>query len=372
MRELEFRAISFIRENATENTVVSISGGKDSLVALDLSIRAGLDRAVFCDTTIEFRETVEYIKFLKDFYGIKIDIVRAPKDFFEIVQKVGFPSRRRRWCCDVFKFAPLAKYALENNIDAFITGLRKDESVFRSSYITIDRNPLVPVRQLNPILEWSERDVWNYIKKYALPINPLYKYFKRLGCWCCPFKTKEEWEKIKRYFPELYNKLKKELLRYAEKLGIKDQEKFVDKFGWTSWASPIDKFYAVFSNPCDKGKPLRHLVFMDEQAGMAVAELLPILCDMFEIHENGKIICIPINIPGKKLNILIEKAINCIGCGACSATCKSGALSIKDGHLKLNRDKCTHCLSCLNTNLLKGACIVRNYAPKRATIFIST
>ena len=98
----EIEAIQFLKKNATEKTFVSFSGGKDSLVALDLAIRANFNEAIFCDTTIEFDETLQYVNIISNFYGIKIDIVKAPIDFFEIVRKIGFPSRRSRWCCDVF------------------------------------------------------------------------------------------------------------------------------------------------------------------------------------------------------------------------------------------------------------------------------
>ena len=368
LRILEREVIAFIREHTTENVVVSFSGGKDSLVVLDLAVRAGINRAVFADTTIEFKETVEYVKTMGNFFGIKIDIVKAPKDFFEVARKIGFPSRRRRWCCDVFKFGPLAKYAAENDVHAFVTGLRKDESYQRTKYTRIDKNPIVPVTQLNPILEWSEKEVWSYIKKYELPVNPLYKYLDRIGCWCCPFKTRDEFEKIKHHFPQLYAKFRNELLAYAEILGIKDKRKFVDEFGWTMWASPVNRSYGGFSTPCSEGKPMRHLVFLENKMGEAVTKLLPILTDKFEVHDGGNIICVPTDIPYTKLNILVEKAINCVGCGACTATCKNNALCVENGYLEVRTDKCTHCLACLNTNLLKGACVFRNYSITRISL----
>ena len=51
---------------------VSFSGGKDSLVALDLAVRVGVTKAVYCDTTADFDETVVYVAKLKDFYGIDL------------------------------------------------------------------------------------------------------------------------------------------------------------------------------------------------------------------------------------------------------------------------------------------------------------
>ena len=52
MSEKESKAIAFLTENIDSNTVVSFSGGKDSLVALDLASRVGVKNVIFCDTSI--------------------------------------------------------------------------------------------------------------------------------------------------------------------------------------------------------------------------------------------------------------------------------------------------------------------------------
>ena len=70
----------------------------------------------------------------------------------------------------------------------------------------------------------------------------------------------------------------------------------------------------------------------------------------------------------KKPIALVEKAVNCVGCGACTATCKNNALCVENGYLEVRTDKCTHCLACLNTNLLKGACVFRNYSTRRISL----
>lgn len=415
MRNLERNAISFLKKHCNGNSAISFSGGKDSLVALDLAVRAGIKRAVFCNTTIEFEETIEYVKMIKSFYNIKLDIVRAPKDFFEVSQEIGFPSRRMRWCCDVFKFGPIARYAKENGIEFFITGLRRNESIRRSQYLKKDDNPVIPVSQINPILEWTSEDVWNYIKKYNLFTNPLYLFFKRLGCWLCPYKTEKEWSLIEKKFPELIEKLNAELEMYADKLKIKDKEKFIKQRGWTSWASPQEKtpigFYrksynAKKANDLEKQKKnkfalkyygmgynelcgSRHrtidsivdifknkneseLIYFgtEEREVKKICNLLPVLTNNFK--KNGKHIKIITNgFSKRRLNILIEKAINCVGCGACLAVCKKNALYIENNSIKVNTSKCNNCGRCINTNIIKGACIARNYSNNRRTIISS-
>ncbi len=70
------------------------------------------------------------------------------------------------------------------------------------------------------------------------------------------------------------------------------------------------------------------------------------------------------------MNILVEKALNCLKCGACTSLCKNGALVLKDNGLWVDKNKCVHCLKCLNASVksLRGACIARNYSRKKLRI----
>jgi len=125
MDNKESSALTQLIKLQDKNIAVSFSGGKDSLVAVDLALRSGIDRVVFSNTTIEFDETIHYVEKIGSYYDTQIDIIKAPITFFEMVDYVGLPSRRFRWCCDVFKFGPLARYAKQYNLFGFITGLRK-------------------------------------------------------------------------------------------------------------------------------------------------------------------------------------------------------------------------------------------------------
>lgn len=369
--EKESKATSLLSRISEENKVaVSFSGGRDSLVALDLAIRTGVEETVFVDTTIDFEENLEFLYEVEDYYGININRVSADIDFFDAVERVGFPSRRLRWCCDVFKFKPIADYAEENDIDGFITGIRGEESDKRKTYIDIDKNPLIPSKQVNPLIDWCRSHVEKYIEKYNLPENPLYQYVERLGCWCCPFRSEKEWEQIEENFPELMEKLHKKLDKFADEIGIEDKESFIKDRKWTGWASPQEKTKVGAHRVCGGNSGEREIMFFGEQGDLIerIRDLLPILVEEdFSIGsrlkvtiEEGK---------EKRLNTLIEKAINCIGCGACTAVCPEGALEINgEERLEVNPELCTHCERCLNTNVLKGACVVRNYSPQRRTL----
>ena len=369
--ELESAAIGFLSQHISNQTYVSVSGGKDSLVVLDLAIRAGIRKAVYCNTTIEFPQTVEYISVLKSFYNIPIDVVSAGTTFFEMCKQVGFPSRRLRWCCDVFKFGPLAKFARQKGVCEFITGLRRDESHSRKNYTYLDNNPLVPARQLNPILDWKEEDVWNYIRRYSLPVNSLYDIFERNGCWCCPFKSEEEWKKTEEFFPKLMILLEMELEKYADRIGIRNKHQFIQERGWTSWASPITKLAVGTYAPCNRGNNGQKSVILrvhNNEQVRRIKQVLPIITD--DYGASGRILRITYKAGlSRKLNTLVEKAINCIGCGTCVLLCPTQALRVDSKELVVSSKHCTHCFHCLNAHgPLRGSCVVRNYADNRSAL----
>lgn len=371
MMNKENTALAQLAEVSEKKVAVSFSGGKDSLVALDLAFRVGIRKVVFCDTSIEFDETKEFVKHVEKFYGVVVDIVQAPVTFFELIKHVGLPSRILRWCCDVFKFGPLSNYAVRENLYGFVTGLRMEESNKRSNYEDSDKNPLVPVKQVNPILRWTDQDIWEYIKTNRLPVNPLYEHFKRIGCWCCPFRTDNDWKIIKKVFPEKANFFENILSDYADKMKVRDKEKFIQKRGWAAWSNPVSKISVGLYSPCQSVRDKVDLIFSGQSKNQVerIARLLPIMTDDYFMVGNKLRITMK-DIDRRRLNILIEKAINCRGCGACTSLCRTGGLRVDNGSLHVDFAKCSKCQNCLNASrrALRGACVIRNYSAKVASL----
>ncbi len=357
----EQNCITFLKKFKNK-AYICFSGGKDSLVTLDLAFRSGINNVVFCDTTIEFQETIETIDEVEKYYEVIIDKISAPCEFFQIVHKLGFPSRTMRWCCKVFKFTPLSNFAREKGIKSFITGLRSEEHIRRANYKRFGENKYVHAKQINPIIDWSEKEVWFYINKYHLPINSLYKLgFNRVGCWPCPFKTKKDWNLIKTHFPKNYNLLQntiRSILKDCEGIGIKDLTDFISNYKWASYTRP--------QNSELKGKievlPQTTLIHLENSNQVnKIKQFLPILSKDYQIIRNS--IVINKKLRRQSVKILVEKSLNCIGCGACTSFCRS--MSVKDNCLIIDGDSCKSCLKCLNTSIMRGACIMRNFSPFR-------
>lgn len=367
----ESESLALLASISHKKLAVSFSGGKDSLVALDLAYRVGIRNAVFSDTTVEFPETLEYVEEIGDFYGIKIDVVRSRVSFFEMAEKIGIPSRRSRWCCDVFKFRPLAEYARKEGLHGFVTGLRRDESRRRRDYKKSDRLFLIPADQINPLLSWKSEDVWDYVAKYDLPSNQLYGDYDRVGCWCCPYRSNGDWAKTRHTHPELVARFEDLLKMHSLTMQIRDRKKYVEG-GWSSWVSPQRRIQMGMSEPCHNGtddESTLVLTLHSEEHARRIERVLPILSDDF--RSVGKRVRVNIPTPLRdKARILFEKALNCVGCDVCPSMCPTGALSSSEGGLCVDKNLCTQCLRCLSATVdtLRGACIARNYSARKGVL----
>ena len=97
----------------------------------------------------------------------------------------------RKLCCYNRKVEPL-KRALAG-LDAWICGLRKEQSVTRGNLNIVELDQTNGIIKINPLLNWSEEEVWNYIKLNNVPYNVLYKQnYKSIGCAPCTRAVKED------------------------------------------------------------------------------------------------------------------------------------------------------------------------------------
>lgn len=192
-------SLELIRQHEpADGYYVAFSGGKDSTVVYDLVKRAGVKHDVHCSlTTLEPPEVIDFIHSNFD------DVIfhTPPMDAWQLIRKHLIPyTRRIRYCARELK-------TQNGKGRLIVTGVRRSESVARRKRQA--RETRYGDEFLNPIIDWTESDVWQYIHERGLPYCHLYDQgFRRIGCLLCPFQTKAERELHIQRYPEIAAKFK--------------------------------------------------------------------------------------------------------------------------------------------------------------------
>lgn len=164
----------------------------DGMAILDMAWRIDPKVRVFTvDTGRLPDETHQLLDCVREHYGLELDIrspdtVQVERLIAEYGPDLFYGSVRNRLrCCEVRKVNPLLK-AL-NGLDAWITGLRRDQWATRSNIRKIeidhDHGGIVKV---NPLADWTEDEVWEYVRSNNVPYNALYDQgYKSIGCAPC-------------------------------------------------------------------------------------------------------------------------------------------------------------------------------------------
>jgi phosphoadenosine phosphosulfate reductase len=160
------------------------SFGKDSIVIIDLARHVKPD-FVFAaiDTGYEFPETLEFGDSLAKELGLNLMWLRPTDEERRHIDEEyenSFIKNDQYKCCEM-KIPTIHRYL--HNHDAWITGLRTDETEYRKHIGIVEHLSKVKV---NPIAFWTRDDVWAYIREKRLRYNPLYDQgYESLGCKPC-------------------------------------------------------------------------------------------------------------------------------------------------------------------------------------------
>jgi phosphoadenosine phosphosulfate reductase len=173
------------------------SFGAEDVVVIDLIAKTAPEISIFTlDTGRLHDETYQVMESVRAKYelpmqtmfpnGEAVELLVAEKGYYSFLESV----ENRKECCAIRKVGPL-KRAL-SDAAAWMTGLRRDQSVTRTDTPAIEWDEGNGMLKVNPIIEWTNDDVWAYIKENNVPNNELHdKGFPSIGCAPCTRAIKE-------------------------------------------------------------------------------------------------------------------------------------------------------------------------------------
>lgn len=387
---------------------VSFSGGKDSLVVLDLVASITKDFAVvFIDTGLEHPETREYVRRYARDNRLRLLTASAGDAFDQNFDAFGPPAKDFRWCCKVCKLAPVSALIEERFPKGTLTveGNRRLESFARARTELVEENPFVPGQIIvNPIRDWTALDVWLYIAWRDLVYNPLYdEHIERVGCWMCPSSLASEAAELSRKSPELakawdaklaswadghqlpkayvdygfwrWKELPPKMKELAMRLGIEAKPKRADTLavrvikGVSPCSSGGYSVDAVIETPESVG--IRQMAELAKSVGMtSVVEDFGVAMvrskrASAKVFAGGQITVVGETTEDAselfdKVARALLRASMCTKCGICVRACPQDAIILKD-RIRIDDEKCTRCGKCADS------CVVAHYFDKLAT-----
>jgi len=180
------RVIATMLEALNPEVALACSFQKEESVLLDMLLEHDPKARVFAlDTHVLFPETYGVWREIERRYGIRIEVFEGPS-----LGRQAATHGDRLWesnpdlCCSIRKIGPLGN-AL-SGLDGWITGVRRDQSASRADTPKLVWDDRHELWKASPLADWTNDDVWAYIRERELPVNPLHERgYASIGCTHC-------------------------------------------------------------------------------------------------------------------------------------------------------------------------------------------
>jgi phosphoadenosine phosphosulfate reductase len=183
--------LRYVMDEYGDEIALASSLGLEDQILTDMMLKINKNAHIFTlDTGRLFPETYSLIDKTNLHYGIKINIYFP--DFHAVEEMVSQSGinlfyesiENRKRCCHVRKLEPLSRAF--GGLKAWICGLRREQSVTRQDMQRIEWDETNKLIKINPLIEWNEQQLWDYIRKHHVPYNSLHDNgFPSIGCQPC-------------------------------------------------------------------------------------------------------------------------------------------------------------------------------------------
>lgn len=175
----------------TERLVLASSLGIEDQVLTHLVCTVTAKPRIFTlDTGRLFPETYETMERTMERYGFRYEVLSPDTREIEEMVRAHGPNpfyqsvELRKLCCTVRKIHPLRRVL--STADAWMCGLRREQSVTRQSIQKVERDETFGLCKINPLVDWTETQVWDFILANKIPYNALHDQgFPSIGCAPC-------------------------------------------------------------------------------------------------------------------------------------------------------------------------------------------
>jgi phosphoadenosine phosphosulfate reductase len=169
------------------NVAISSAFGAEGMVLIDMASRVRKDFRLFTiDTEFLFPETYNLMDRIEEKYAISIEKVYSllSPETQEFTHGEALWTRDPDLCCRLRKVEPLRRKLQE--LSAWITSIRRDQTSARSAAHRIEWDAKFGLVKVNPIVDWTSKQVWRYIHEHDVPYNELHNQdFPSIGCTHC-------------------------------------------------------------------------------------------------------------------------------------------------------------------------------------------